>query len=138
LCIYNYERDPYADMQERPHKLVSYFEIPVLDIGRSTKFYTEVFGFDFEIENIDGNEMALLPLSDNPNEISGALAKGESYEPTKDGVVIYFSTKSIDETLQKVLDSGGKIYYPKTSIGELGYVAEFIDSEGNKIALSQR
>jgi predicted enzyme related to lactoylglutathione lyase len=53
------------------------------------------------------------------------------------GVRVYFDTDSIDDTLAKAIVAGGKVLYPKTSIGELGWVAELEDSEGNCIALSQ-
>ncbi len=52
-----------------------------------------------------------------------------------DGTRVYFHTDDIDATLRVVLNSGGKVEYPQTSIGELGSVAEFSDSEGNRIAL---
>ncbi|MFN3850347.1 MAG: VOC family protein [Spirosomataceae bacterium] len=116
---------------------VVYFEIPVNDIDRAIKFYQSVFHFDFEKEEIDGNQMALFPFVEKNSGISGALAKGEIYKPTKDGVVIYFKTENIDETLKLVVANGGKILYPKTSNGDLGSVAEFEDSEGNRIALHQ-
>lgn len=116
---------------------VVYFEIPVNDIDRAIKFYQSVLQFDFEKEEIDGNQMALFPFVEKNSGISGALAKGEIYKPTKDGVVIYFKTENIDETLKLVVANGGKILYPKTSNGDLGSVAEFEDSEGNRIALHQ-
>lgn len=116
---------------------VVYFEIPVRDIDRASKFYQSVFGFIFEKEIIDNNEMALFPFVEEDTGISGALAKGKIYKPTKDGVVIYFRTRSIDEILIRVIENGGKILYPKTSNGELGFVAEFEDIEGNRIALHQ-
>lgn len=115
---------------------VVYFEIPVTDIDRAIKFYEAVFHFDFEKENIDYNEMALFPFKEGNSGISGALAKGEIYKPTKDGVVIYFKTENIDETLKLATSNGGKILYPKTDNGQ-GFVAEFQDSEGNRIALHQ-
>ena len=115
---------------------VVYFEIPVNDINRAIKFYTKVFNFDFDKDNIDNNEMALFPFSDENSGISGALAKGEIYKPTKDGVVIYFKSDNIDETLKLVTSNGGQILYSKTDNG-LGFVAEFQDTEGNRIALYQ-
>ena len=80
--------------------------------------------------------MALFPFADENLGISGALAKGEIYKPTKDGVLIYFKTENIDETLQLATSNSGQILYPKTDNG-IGYVAEFEDSEGNRIALFQ-
>ena len=115
-----------------------YFEIPAVDIDRAIKFYSNVFNFSFDKQVIDNNQMALFPFSEENSGISGALAKGEIYKPTKDGVVIYFGTKDIDTTLKLAIENGGQILYPKTSNGDLGFVAEFEDSEGNRIALHQR
>jgi predicted enzyme related to lactoylglutathione lyase len=115
---------------------VVYFEIPVANIDRAIKFYKAVFHFDFDQENIDNNEMALFPFVDENSGISGALAKGEIYKPTKDGVVIYFKTENIDETLKLAISNGGQILYSKTDNG-IGLVAEFEDTEGNRIALYQ-
>jgi predicted enzyme related to lactoylglutathione lyase len=115
---------------------VFYFEIPVNEIDRAISFYSAVFHFKFEKENIDNNEMALFPFVEENSGISGALAKGEIYKPTKDGVLIYFKTENIDETLQLAIANGGRMLYPKTDNG-IGLVAEFEDTEGNRIALYQ-
>jgi hypothetical protein len=115
---------------------VVYFEIPVKDIDRAIMFYTVVFHFTFESDNIDNNEMALFPFDDENSGISGALVKGEIYKPTIDGVVIYFKTENIDETLRLATSNGGQILYPKTDNG-IGLVAELKDTEGNRIALYQ-
>lgn len=64
------------------------------------------------------------------------MAKGESYVPATDGTRIYFVVDSIEETLRHVVEQGGRQLYPKPSIGELGFVAEVQDCEGNRIALS--
>ncbi len=122
-----------APMKTNP---VVYFEIPVLDMERAMRFYSIVFETDFTCEKIDGNEMALFPLGKEGSGISGALAKGEIYKPTKDGVVIYFKTENIDETIKLAISNGGQILYPKIDNG-IGLVAEFEDTEGNRVALYQ-
>lgn len=117
---------------------VVYFEIPVNDIERAESFYSAVFNFSFEKEIIDHYEMALFPFEEKNSGITGALAKGDVYKPTKDGIIIYFKTESIDATLEKVLQHEGKILYPKRIDEKYGFaVAEFEDSEGNRIALHQ-
>ncbi|MBW3521046.1 VOC family protein [Chryseobacterium sp. NKUCC03_KSP] len=117
---------------------VVYFEIPVTNIERAEKFYMNVFNFKFEKEIIDDHEMMLFPFEETQSGISGALAKGDVYKPTKDGVIIYFKTQNIDSTLKKVLENKGKILYPKTVNEKHGFaVAEFEDSEGNRIALHE-
>ncbi len=115
---------------------VVYFEIPVIDFDRAIMFYKTVFNFAFYKESIDNNEMALFPFDDEYSGISGALAKGEIYKPTIDGVVIYFNTENIDETLKLATANGGQVLYPKTDNG-IGLVAELKDTEGNRIALYQ-
>lgn len=125
-------------MEKSSFNPVVYFEIPVIDMDRAVKFYAAVFDFDFEKEIIDHNENALFPFSEGSQGITGALAKGEIYVPSKTGTLIYFHTESIENTLSKVEKNGGKMLYPKTMIGDLGFVAEFEDSEGNRIALHSK
>jgi predicted enzyme related to lactoylglutathione lyase len=124
------------DTIQKKSNPVVYFEIPVIDIDRATKFYSTVFNFKFDTTIIDNNKMALFPFTEEKSGISGALAKGEIYKPTKDGVLIYFNTVNIDETLRLANANGGQILYPKTDNG-IGLVAEFEDTEGNRIALYQ-
>ncbi len=117
---------------------VVYFEIPVNDLERAENFYTAVFNFSFEKEIIDHYEMALFPFEEKNSGITGALAKGNVYKPTKNGVIIYFKTENIDTTLEKVLHHGGKVLYPKRIDEKYNCaVAEFEDSEGNRIALHE-
>jgi predicted enzyme related to lactoylglutathione lyase len=124
------------DTIQKKSNPVVYFEIPVIDIDRATKFYSTVFNLKFDTTIIDNNKMALFPFTEEKSGISGALAKGEIYKPTKDGVLIYFNTANIDETLRLANVNGGQILYPKTDNG-IGLVAEFEDTEGNRIALYQ-
>lgn len=115
---------------------VPYFEIPVTDMDRAVAFYAAVFGYDFTRETVDGYEMALFPFDPNGHGASGALAKGDVYAPSTTGPILYFRVADIDPVLTRATAQGGKVLYPKKSIGELGYVAEIQDSEGNRIALS--
>jgi len=117
---------------------VVYFEIPVHDLARAEKFYSAVFNFSFEKEIIDRYEMALFPFEEKNSGITGALAKGDVYKPSKNGVIIYFKAENIDQTLEKVLRHGGSVLYPKRIDEKYGFaVAEFEDSEGNRIALHE-
>lgn len=114
-----------------------FFEIPVRDLDRAVRFYEALFAISMEREAIDGNHYAHFPAADEGPGISGALAVGESYVPSRAGTRIYLSAGSIDETLARVVDLGGEILYPKTAIGVHGFVAEFADSEGNCVALHE-
>ncbi|MBC8123145.1 MAG: hypothetical protein H7Y22_15070 [Gemmatimonadaceae bacterium] len=71
--------------------------------------------------------------------ITGALAHGNSYRPGRVGVGLYFATLSMEETLREVEVAGGQVVYPKAAISDLvGWVAEYEESGGNEIALSER
>jgi predicted enzyme related to lactoylglutathione lyase len=52
---------------------------------------------------------------------------------------VYFSSPEINEELQRVKDSGGQLLQEKTLIrDDIGYMALFLDTEGNRIALHSR
>jgi uncharacterized protein len=52
------------------------------------------------------------------------------------GALIYLNGgDDLSIPFAKIEDAGGKILRPKTSLGGNGYMAQFIDTEGNRIAL---
>ncbi len=114
-----------------------YFEIPVTDMKRAVAFYQQVFGFDFQFEQIHGNQMAFMPFELDGTGISGALAKGEIYQPSLSGTLIYLHAENIDNTLHQAQLAGAKVLFPKTKAGGYSYVAEIEDSEGNRIGLME-
>ncbi|MFC5837255.1 VOC family protein [Aeromonas bestiarum] len=114
-----------------------HFEIPVTDMTRAIEFYSRVFGIMFERAEIDGNEMALFPLSEGGEGGSGALARGETYVPSLDGTRIYLAVTDIEQVMASALLAGAKSLYPVTRVGDTIRVAEFQDPEGNRIALQE-
>ncbi|MCU0917071.1 MAG: hypothetical protein MUC88_21285 [Planctomycetes bacterium] len=61
--------------------------------------------------------------------------KGEAFQPSPRGVVIYFTAPDIDGVLERLRKLDGKVAFPKTRIGPLGFVAAVEDSEGNRVGL---
>lgn len=116
---------------------VVHFEIPVLDLDRAMAFYSAVFETTLTREEIDGYQMAMFPVEDEGFGASGALVQGDVYIPSVEGCFLYFGVVSIDETMARALANGGSEMYAKKSNGELGWVAEIKDTEGNRIALHQ-
>lgn len=116
---------------------VVHFEIPVTDMDRAVAFYEDVLGYPLTRERGDGYEMAFFPRADDRFGAAGALAKGDVYQPSHMGPIIYFDVADIDAVLARATARGGRVLYPKKDIGAAGFVAEFEDSEGNRIALSQ-
>jgi len=118
--------------------LGSYFEIPVADLERAIGFYQSAFGVELFRDTIHENEMAFFPLHQGSSGITGALAKGQVYRPSTSGTLIYLSTEDIDASLKKIEELGGEVLFPKTKAASYGWVAEFKDCEGNRIALFQK
>ena len=82
-------------------------------------------------------QMAAFPYDLNNDKISGALVVSDWHKPSEDGVVVYLNAApDLSVVLDKVEQEGGKIKMPKTQISpEMGYMAFFTDTEGNKIGL---
>lgn len=115
--------------------VVDWFEIPVKDIARAKAFYGKVFGKQLSDMNMPDTEYAAFPMEKNAPMSSGALLKSKSSKPSKDGITIYFFCEDLSVELSRVAPTGGKVVYPRTAIGDAGFMAQFIDTEGNRIGL---
>jgi hypothetical protein len=114
---------------------VNWFEIPVRDLARAREFYEKVFALELNPEEMGPYSMTFFPWTEGAPGAAGSLIKGETYEPSHGGTVVYFSVDDIEETLRKVNAHGGKTLLPKKAIGEYGFIAHFEDTEGNRLAL---
>ncbi len=114
---------------------VNWFEIPVSDMARAKSFYSKVFDKDLQDMPNPNMEMAAFPWTQGAEFAAGALIKSEQASPSAEGSTVYFSCEDLSNELSRVEASGGKILYPKSSIGEHGFIAQVLDTEGNKIGL---
>jgi len=115
--------------------IANWFEIPVKDLERAAKFYEKVFDVKLTPEEMGGMNMAMFPFEMEARGAAGALIKGKTYEPSHAGTVVYFSVEDIPETLRRINANGGKTLMPRTSIGDYGAIAQYEDTEGNRLAL---
>ena len=116
---------------------ISWFEIPSTDLGRATKFYETIF--DITLTPLDTPEikMRMFPLEDMMGVGGAIVDSGGFHRPSStDGPLLYLNANpDVQNVLDKVEAAGGKIIVQKMSIGEYGFMAAFIDTEGNRIAL---
>ncbi len=115
--------------------IVNWFEIPVLDMPRAKKFYSKLLKVELETFTNPEMEMETFPMEESGINASGALVKSENYIPSENGPVMYFMCNDVKRQVELTEELGGKVLFPKTSIGENGYIAHIIDSEGNRIGL---
>lgn len=117
---------------------VNWFEIPVTDLKRAMDFYAKVFP-NTELEVYEQSkmdmEMAIFKSDREVYGATGALVKGENMIPTTEGTTVYFFCEDVNNQLAIIEELGATVIFPKMEIGENGFIAQFIDSEGNRIAL---
>lgn len=112
-----------------------WFEIPVRDMERARLFYSNVLGYDLPLQDLGGILMAFFPMAGHGN--SGALIRGDGYEPCERGTVVYLNAgEDLAESLERIEPAGGRVVVPKTKITvEYGHFALFQDTEGNLVGL---
>lgn len=114
---------------------INWFEIPVTDFARAKKFYETLFDAEIMEMPFPGGKYGMLP-ADMQNGVGGGIVQGEGFTPSQTGTIVYLNGgDDLDIPLAKIENAGGKILMPKTSIGANGFMAHFIDTEGNKVAL---
>ncbi|MEI8278181.1 MAG: VOC family protein [Bacteroidota bacterium] len=116
---------------------LNWFEIPATDIKRAKAFYENIFSITMDTTSMMGMEMAFFPGENGNGKASGGLCQSPMHKPSMDGSVIYLNANpDMSPVIAKIEASGGKIIMPKTNISpEIGHMAFFVDSEGNKVAL---
>ncbi len=119
---------------------VGWFEIPATNMDRAILFYETVFETSVQRSNMGDLEMAWFGRGEGTMGASGALVlHADYYKPSTDGVLVYFSSEDVNNELGRVEAAGGKVLMPKKLIADdIGYMALFTDSEGNRIALHSR
>ncbi|KAF4463906.1 hypothetical protein FALBO_9269 [Fusarium albosuccineum] len=126
---------------------ICWLEIPVRDVPRAKKFYTELFGWEFVTEpgKPVGNCVKSMHFFNKGKTLHGAfLEHDESYHvinnipdrPAALPVLPTLCVQDCEKTLDKAAVEGGKTAIPKTAIGGgMGFFARVIDTEGNMIGI---
>lgn len=118
---------------------ISWFEIPATNVERAQKFYETILQIQLAPLETDHFKMRMFPIDDSMNGVGGALVKSDSFHipSATDGPLIYLNgNPDVQIILDRIEAAGGKIIHQKSKISdEYGYMAMFIDSEGNRIAL---
>ncbi len=118
---------------------ISWFEIPATDLDRATRFYETIFGVSLAVMDMPNIRMRMFPINDMMTQVGGAVVdSGGFHRPSAtDGPLIYMNgNPDLQLVLDKVEAAGGQILVPKMEISpEYGYMAVFLDTEGNRIGL---
>ena len=117
---------------------IGWFDIYVDDMKRAVSFYESVLGSNLEkIDDPTGEtQMMSFPANMSAYGASGALVKASHARPGIGGTMLYFSVEDCAVNQARVVAAMGTITRPKFSIGDFGWVALCIDTEGNMFGLN--
>jgi predicted enzyme related to lactoylglutathione lyase len=119
-------------MKENP---VGWFEIYVQDMARAKTFYEDVLNTKLEKLNSPGIEMWAFPMNMERSGTSGSLVRTPGFPSGGNSTLVYFSCVDCATEAGRVPKAGGKVHREKMSIGEYGFVALALDTEGNMFGL---
>ncbi len=113
---------------------VVWFDIPAIDLDRAISFYSAVLGTPVKKEDVEGIALGMLPTPDGGQ--MGCICVVKDFKPSADGIMIYLGVNGrLKDAVAAVRANGGTVQSDIHSIGQYGFRAEVLDSEGNCIAL---
>ena len=117
---------------------VGWFEIYVQDISRAQKFYEAVLDCTLSplsTEHMPEIQMRAFNMDGKNYGASGALVHMPGCPSGGMGTLVYFSSDDCAIEAGRIIENGGRLEKPKFSIGEYGFIALGIDTEGNMFGL---
>ena len=112
---------------------INWFELPATNFQRAVKFYGALLDTELQPMEMDQLQMAFFPHADGG--VGGCVTYGNGNKPQAEGTLVYLNGgDDLSVALARVEPAGGKIIAPKTAIGENGFMAIFMDTEGNRVA----
>ncbi|HEX4485855.1 MAG TPA: VOC family protein [Terriglobales bacterium] len=107
---------------------IVHFEIPANQPQDLTKFYGEMFGWTFQKAPLPGPEYWMCKTGDSTPGIDGAIMQRQNPgQPWMN----YVDVESIEASLATATKLGAQVALPKMAVGDMGWVAAFIDPQGN-------
>ena len=115
--------------------ILNWYEIPAIDFDRAVRFYETVLGIKIHAQEMNGMKVGYMPQQGE--SIGGAIMSGPGQTPSGSGVTIYFKGGAdLATPLARVKLAGGTVILPKTLISQqIGHIALFHDTEGNRVGL---
>lgn len=117
---------------------VGWFEIYVQDMDRAKAFYESVLQTKLEhlvSPAMPNMEMMSFPAQTDQWGAGGALVKLKGVPSGGNSTLVYFSCEDSTVETARVVAAGGQIDRNKFSIGDYGFIALVVDTEGNMIGL---
>jgi predicted enzyme related to lactoylglutathione lyase len=105
------------------------------DPERAIKFYEKTLGWWFMKWDGPMEYWLVMTGKDPEAGIDGGMSIGDPVPGTSLNTI---DVSSVDETVAKIEDAGGKIIRPKSAVPGVGWMAVFEDTEGNHFGMMER
>ncbi|MDR3782495.1 MAG: VOC family protein [Candidatus Nitrosotalea sp.] len=113
---------------------ITHFDIPSDNPERTQKFYSEVFGWQFDKWDGPMEYWMIKTGESNQPGINGGMVRRM---PGQICMTNTIDVSSLDEYTSKIASKGGQILIPKMPIPGVGYFATCMDTEGNIFGMMQ-
>ncbi|SMG42450.1 VOC family protein [Paraburkholderia susongensis] len=119
-------------------KVVDWFEIPSVDFERAVHFYEAALDVQLNRQEVGGHPIAIFGYEEPAT--GGAIIHSPSMKPAGDGLTLYLNARpTVDAALARIEQAGGKTDGPVIKLPQdIGYIAFFTDTEGNRLGLHSR
>jgi predicted enzyme related to lactoylglutathione lyase len=120
-----------------PPNHLAHFAIHADDLARAKRFYTDVFEWRFEAWGPPDFYMIRTKEGEDPG-VFGSLQK--RHHPQGDAITGFECTiavRDVDAVARAVAQAGGSITMKRVTIGTVGHLIKFRDTEGNIVGAMQ-
>ncbi len=115
-----------------PRSPVRHFAINADDLPRAQKFYSQVFGWQFNAWGPPGFFMIETGSADTPAIMGSLQGRRTLVEGERmNGFECTIAVPDIDAAERAIVAAGGTILMPKATIPTVGHLIWFRDTEGN-------
>ncbi|MCP4051133.1 MAG: VOC family protein [bacterium] len=113
---------------------VVHFDLPADDPEKLKCFYEDVFNWQFKKWNEPGVDYWLIYTGEDEAGINGGMVRKKGLD---DKVTNTINVPDIDLYIEKIKINGGTIVQEKMPIKSVGWIAGFLDPQGNKHMIIQ-
>lgn len=108
-------------------------ELATRDVDGSKAFYSKLFGWKLETQQMGPTSYTMITNGDRPN--GGFIEMNEQWEGIPPHWMTYFWVDDVDASAKAVEGSEGKIHVPPTDIPEVGRFSVVADPQGATFTL---
>ena len=110
------------------HGAFSWFELMTTDVEGAKEFYSELFGWKYEVDTSTGTRYSMAKVNGKP--VAGIMGQPDECKGMPPSWDIYITTDDVDATAAKAAELGGKVLRDPADIPGVGRFCVIQDPQG--------